>query len=139
MKIVQKAGGIVLNPKDEVLIIKNDLGRFTLPKGGLEPGETHIEAAEREILEEGGISKVTVLKELGTIVRNGYTKDNHDSPSVVKHIRIYLCKTTETALSPKVEDVLAAYWVNKDEVAKTLSWAEEAEFFINNRSKIFTQ
>jgi 8-oxo-dGTP pyrophosphatase MutT (NUDIX family) len=139
MKIVQKAGGIVLNTKGEVLIIKNDLGRLTLPKGGLEPGETHIEAAEREVLEEGGINKVTIIRELGTIVRQGYTHDNHESPSVIKHIRIYLCTTNETELNPKVKDVLGAYWVNKDDVVKTLSWQEEAEFFINNSAKIFKQ
>ena len=129
MKKSERAGGIVLNPDGDVLVITNDLGRQTLPKGRLEPGETYEEAARREILEEGGLKHITIIKELGTIVRSGYTDDNHDTPSVIKHIRIFLCTTEEFELNPNVKDIQRADWVSPDKVAKTLSWPEEAEFF----------
>lgn len=136
LKTVEKAGGIVLNPHGDILIITNDIGRVTLPKGSLEPGETHKEAAEREVLEEGGLMKVFIIKELGTIVRPGYTDDNHDTPSVIKHIRMYLCSTEEIELNPSVKDVEQAHWVSPDKVPSMLSWPEEAEFFIKHKAEL---
>ncbi len=58
-KIVVGGLGVVLNPKDEVLFIKQRRGPFAgswlLPGGGIEYGEKASEAARREILEETGI------------------------------------------------------------------------------------
>ena len=136
MKIVEKAGGIVLNPEGDVLIVTSTVGKLTLPKGGLEPGEDHKAAAIREILEEGGLKHVTVIRELGTIERPGYTDDNHDYPSVIKHIRIYLCTTEEFELNPSVKDVVEAQWVKLDDVVTILSWNEERLFFAKHKASL---
>jgi ADP-ribose pyrophosphatase YjhB (NUDIX family) len=136
LKTVEKAGGIVLNPDGDILIITNDIGKVTLPKGSLEPGETHKETAWREVLEEGGLKKIEIIRELGIIIRPGYTDDNHDFPSVVKHIRMYLCTTNEMELDPNVRDVKKAQWVSQDKVPAMLSWAEEAEFFMKHRAEL---
>jgi len=48
--------GIVLNEKNEILLVKNRLsGSWTLPGGQVETGENLIEALVREIKEESGI------------------------------------------------------------------------------------
>lgn len=54
------AGGVVLPSLDrcsEVYVVKpsNDFGPWTLPKGRVDPGETHEEAALREVKEEAGV------------------------------------------------------------------------------------
>ena len=136
MKMVEKAGGIVINTDGNVLIVTNITGRVTLPKGGLEQGESHMQAATREVLEEGGLTSVSLIKELGTIERPGFTDANHDTPSVMKRIKIYLFKTDEHTLLPDVKDIVKAEWAKPDELRQRLTWQEEIDFFNQNRNKL---
>ncbi len=69
----RSAGGIVVDVKDGCALIaiiarRNRAGRieWCLPKGHVEPGETLVETAAREVAEETGIVG-RVLVELGTI------------------------------------------------------------------------
>ena len=59
-KVVEAAGGIVLNAKDEVLMIHR-LGQWDLPKGKVDMGETIEQAATREVSEECGIEEPTIV------------------------------------------------------------------------------
>lgn len=52
---VEAGGGLVVSPRDEVLMIFRN-GRWDLPKGKLEPGEEIAECAVREVEEECGIT-----------------------------------------------------------------------------------
>jgi ADP-ribose pyrophosphatase YjhB (NUDIX family) len=62
MQIVEAVGGIVYrvrtNQALDILLIKKKRGRWSLPKGKLNPGEAHATALLREIGEETGISGV---------------------------------------------------------------------------------
>ena len=53
-KRIDAAGGIVLN-KDQKILFIHRLGRWDLPKGKIEPGESREVAAVREVGEECGI------------------------------------------------------------------------------------
>lgn len=53
-KNIEAAGGIVLNPEHNILFIHR-LGKWDLPKGKIEPGESREVAAVREVEEECGI------------------------------------------------------------------------------------
>jgi 8-oxo-dGTP pyrophosphatase MutT (NUDIX family) len=61
--IIEAAGGIVSNKKEEKLFIYR-LDKWDLPKGKIEKGEKFEEAAIREIEEECGISDLTIQKSL---------------------------------------------------------------------------
>lgn len=67
------AGGVVFrrNPDKknviEILLIADSKGRWTIPKGHIEEGETARTAAEREIAEETGLKNMRVLDWLGKI------------------------------------------------------------------------
>ena len=64
--IVKTAGGgKVFNAEGAILFIKR-LGRWDLPKGHLEKGETAEEGAIREVEEECGISGLEIISELPT-------------------------------------------------------------------------
>ncbi|MGX8712573.1 MAG: NUDIX hydrolase [bacterium] len=58
MRWVRAAGGIVTAPDGSMLLIQRN-GRWDLPKGKVEPGETLLQAALREVEEETGIHCVT--------------------------------------------------------------------------------
>lgn len=62
-KYIEAAGGLVFNKKDEILAIHR-LGKWDLPKGKVEDGETVKEAALREVEEECGISNLELSDEL---------------------------------------------------------------------------
>ena len=55
MRWVRAAGGIVHDEAGNMLLIRRN-GRWDLPKGKVEPGETLLQAALREVEEETGIS-----------------------------------------------------------------------------------
>src|SRR6185503_110786 len=67
------AGGIIYrfsskNPaKVEILLLQDSKGRWTIPKGHIEEGESPRQAAEREIAEETGLTNVKVGPWLGKI------------------------------------------------------------------------
>lgn len=61
--IIEAAGGVVVNDAGEWLMIHR-LGKWDLPKGKLEKGESPEEASVREVSEECGISEPELLEHL---------------------------------------------------------------------------
>ena len=59
MKMIEAAGGIVIN-KDEKILFIYRLGKWDLPKGKLEPNEKLDEAALREVEEETGLKELVL-------------------------------------------------------------------------------
>lgn len=75
---IDAIGGVVYRQNDdgqiEILLIKKQDGFWTLPKGKIEPHETHVAALVREIFEETGITgivKAPVHKVNYTIIKRG--------------------------------------------------------------------
>lgn len=62
-KIIEAAGGLVINALGELLVIHR-LGVWDLPKGKLEKDETPQEGALREVEEECGISNLKIRAQL---------------------------------------------------------------------------
>jgi diadenosine hexaphosphate hydrolase (ATP-forming) len=55
MKTVEGAGGVVFNKAGQVLVLGHRNGTWVFPKGHIDPGETHVTAAIREVEEESGV------------------------------------------------------------------------------------
>src|SRR5664279_3017377 len=64
-KLVKAAGGLVKNKEGEVLLILRR-GKWDLPKGKLDDGETLPECALREVTEETGLTKIDIVDEIST-------------------------------------------------------------------------
>lgn len=67
------AGGVIFrrSPQKpevvEILLIQDSKGRWTIPKGHIEDGESARQTAQREITEETGLKEMKVLDWLGKI------------------------------------------------------------------------
>lgn len=99
-------------------------------------GETLEQTATREVLEEGGLTKVRLVKKLGVIERPGYTADNFATPSVIKQIHMFLFQADDSVLIPEVIDVVIAQWMTIDNALKVLSWEEEKAFLEQTRHEV---
>ncbi len=108
---------------------------WSFPKGHIEGGESRLQAAIREIKEETGLTKIHLIKELGTYKRPKMGKDGKNTSST-KQITLFLFTTEEFNLKPEKEQANAARWFSPQEVEKVLSHPLDREFFKSNIHKI---
>jgi len=125
-KYFEKAGAIILrdnNGAKEVLLEyrgRENLRDWSFPKGGVEDGESHQEAAARECLEETGL-EIEIVKELPEI----YYSNEHDGDVRVK---MYLAEVKAGELRPEFEgDELK--WVPCSELMDILSYEDLKDFW----------
>jgi len=59
-RIVEGAGGVVINEAGDVLLIRHRNGSWVFPKGHIESGESKVDAAVREVEEEAGVQAAVV-------------------------------------------------------------------------------
>lgn len=102
------AGCVVFAPiagQDCVLLILDQYGKWTFPKGHLEAGESAAVAAEREVFEETGIRGV-----LGALVSTiFYDVINKHGTVVRKQVDFFLMTTTQTAVVLQAEEGIQAF------------------------------
>ncbi|MDR0711277.1 MAG: NUDIX domain-containing protein [Prevotellaceae bacterium] len=112
---VEAAGGLVKNGKGEYLMIFRN-GRWDLPKGKREEGESMEQTAIREVMEECGIDAPT-LQGLLTVTYHTYTLQGVD---ILKHTCWYAmtCAEKPGKLQPQLEEgVEAVAFVPPEKVA----------------------
>ena len=106
--IIEAAGGVVQNPKGEVLLIHR-LGSWDLPKGKIDPGETPQQAAIREVQEETGLQEIT----LGAQLPDTYHTYTQKGTRILKRTYWFRMTTLESKLTPQTsENIEQAVWEN---------------------------
>lgn len=115
---VEAAGGVVVNDRGEWLMIRRN-GRWDLPKGHVECGETCDVCAAREIREETGVCAEPVRPLCDTLHAYWFEKTGRWE---LKRTHWYLLRFNSCdALSPQTEEGIAeAVWCSPDEVAERL-------------------
>lgn len=122
------AGGLVYhnhNGQLKVLLIEDRYGRWTLPKGKKEAGETDEENALREIKEETGID--------GKIIDRLYTVEYqyaHPLHGLVdKQVTYYLVEAISEKETPQLEEIQGVTWLSAEEAWKR----QQAYGYLNNQ------
>ncbi|WP_262148768.1 NUDIX hydrolase [Chryseobacterium foetidum] len=107
---IEAAGGIVNNPSGEILFIKR-LGKWDLPKGKMEKGESREESAIREIEEETGLRNV-ILKDFINTTYHIYVERNGDK--VLKYTHWFeMFFDGEDTSKPQIEEgITEVAWKN---------------------------
>jgi len=136
MKRTQSAGGVVLNKKNEVLVVNQRGNSWSLPKGHIEDGEDKIQTAKREVYEESGINQLKFIKELGSYKRHKISLKGGDDLSELKTIFMFLFRTDQEKLKPVDSENPEAIWVKKEKVIGLLTHRKDKEFFRNIFDKI---
>jgi len=112
---IEAAGGIVNNPSGEILFIKR-LGKWDLPKGKMEKGESREESAIREIEEETGLRNV-VLKDFINTTYHIYVERNGDK--VLKYTHWFeMFFDGEDTSKPQTEEGITEVAWKKDSLIK---------------------
>ena len=115
---IEAAGGLVLNEKNEVLLIERK-GFWDLPKGKSEKGETHEQTAIREVKEETGLQNITITKPL----ENTYHTYEQGEEKMIKVSYWFEMKgSSDEALTPQTEEQITQIkWVQRSDLQNYFS------------------
>ena len=115
-KVLDAAGGVVRNDKDEILFIRR-LGKWDLPKGKIEKGEDPEEAAVREVAEETGLEEVILEPFLNTTF---HTYMERNGKKTLKKTFWYkmLYVGNEIPIPQIEEGISEVSWKNKEQIMK---------------------
>ena len=138
-KYVECAGGIIINNKQEIVIVNQNHDSWSLPKGHIDNGETMLEAAIREIYEETGITNPKLIKSIGSFGRYRIGLDGNDDKTEHKTIHIFLFHSQQKILKPIDQNNPIAKWVPYIEVEKILTHPSDKKFFNKSIKKIINE
>jgi 8-oxo-dGTP pyrophosphatase MutT (NUDIX family) len=121
------AGGVVVRDDRVVVIVPtrraSDGSRvLALPKGHIDPGESTLQAAQREVREETGVLAEPV-QELGE-ARYWYRRDGQTIP---KSVSFYLFTYVDGETEDHDDEVEEARWMLLEDAQRELSHTAERE------------
>jgi len=140
MRTNEAAGGVVVGPDGNIALVEQHENSWTLPKGGIEEGETPLAAAVREIGEETGITELSLVAELGSYERKSIAPGGVGETDAfgVRRRTFFLFRTTQTKFSPTDTEgeISNARWVTMDEALGLLTHPKDKEFLQSVRGTI---
>ena len=133
LMINEKSCGAIVYRKyhgnTEILLIKHiNSGHWSFPKGHVERGETEVETAHREILEETSIDTI-IDPTFRETVSYFPKKDTH------KIVVYFIAKAKNTNYVPQKEEIADVRWIEIDRACSVLSYDNDKG--IVNKAKSF--
>ena len=122
-RIIDAGGGVTYSEKGELLMIFRR-GKWDLPKGKLDEGETIEECAVREVTEETGLENIALHEKVGST----YHIYEQNKEHLLKRTAWYkMTGSSAQQLKPqKSENILEARWVKEHELAPLAAKSYEA-------------
>ena len=124
-------GIVLLNKDNKVFVAKridNPNNYWQMPQGGMDPGETHHEAAIRELYEETSIKSVKLIKEIDDytvynlpqrllgIIWKGKYKGQKQKWFIMK----FLGQDSEINIKTKKPEFLEWRWIESNSITKNV-------------------
>jgi ADP-ribose pyrophosphatase YjhB (NUDIX family) len=106
--LIQAAGGLVLNEKGEVLFMFRR-GKWDLPKGKVDAGETLEDCALREVEEETGVGQLKLGKFL-LITEHDY-EERGKSIRKISHWYLMNANSHQPLIPQTAEDITELKWM----------------------------
>ena len=137
----ESAGGVVVNGEGKLALVEQHGNSWSFPKGGVEPGETHLAAALREIAEETGLGGLTFAGELGSYTRRSIgldgTGENMNWPATTRTFFLFTTGATQLATPHDPHgEITRARFVSIDEALALLAHPADREFLKSHIGKI---
>ena len=137
MEFEKSAGAVVFYPSSpvEYLLLFSSFWEF--PKGLIDTGETEIEAAQREVLEETGLEVEFVE---GFRIESTYFKHHHETGALVKKTVVYFLARARTRKIKLSWEHNEAQWLTLASAVEQLTFENsrqlliEADSFLKNRN-----
>ncbi|MGQ0570498.1 MAG: NUDIX hydrolase [Armatimonadota bacterium] len=132
MKRARSAGGVVFRHggvSDEalILVLQHEGGKWMLPKGTIEAGETPEAVALREVREETGLSRVRVVQDLGEERYSFFWRTEDTFYDKTVHYFLLEFLGGEDPQPQREEGFVAAEWVTVDEAMARIKYKETRE------------
>lgn len=118
MKNIEAAGGVVWKEDKKILFIKR-LGKWDLPKGKLEKGESLEEASVREVEEETNLKNLELIKPL-TTTYHVYTERNNQKVLKATHWFEMNFKGEDTSKPQTEEGITEVSWKALEEIEEVV-------------------
>ncbi|UAY51003.1 NUDIX hydrolase [Ferruginibacter albus] len=116
--IIEAAGGIVQNEKNELLFIYR-LGKWDLPKGKLEEDENCEDCAIREVEEETNVRTIQLINKVGETYHTYDAFGKHNLK--ISHWYKMECNSQQELVPQTTEDITQIKWVTFDDLTEVLS------------------
>jgi 8-oxo-dGTP pyrophosphatase MutT (NUDIX family) len=114
---------VILHGRDLLMVLSSAVGDYKFPGGGVDLGESHMQALARELREECGASLLSVDGELGAVIEYNFAKEkDFDVFKMTSHY--YLCQAEDGFCAQKLDDYerdlgFKPVWVDIDEAIST--------------------
>lgn len=132
------SGGIVFrrDPKThnlEILLMQDAKGRWTIPKGHVEPEEDPRDTAKREIIEETGLQEMKVYEWLGKV--NFRYRRSHTLVLMTMHIYMVQGLGNTNELNPEdwLNDIR---WLPANEAIEKIAYEDIGKLILVGMKKI---
>jgi ADP-ribose pyrophosphatase YjhB (NUDIX family) len=105
--ILTSAGACIRDEQGRILLLRRSDGMWSVPGGGLEPGERLDQAVVREVREETGL-EVEPTALIGVYSDPAYTFTYPNGHQVQPIIAFFECRVVGGTLQPDLDEILEA-------------------------------
>ncbi len=139
VKRARSAGGVVFRRAPvgpEILLLQHEGGKWMLPKGTIETGETPEAVARREVQEESHLSHLRVVSDLGEERYFFFWRSEDTYYDKTVHYYLMEFLGGEEPTPQKEEGFIACEWVSLDDAVARIKYKETREIIRRAREAL---